>query len=79
MVAGAFCDTPEVHRHGAVVVGRPHSREHIGRIGRRATRAAGLRDFNFHDLRHHGATMALNKGSTARPSSWRSACGKRSG
>jgi integrase len=24
--------------------------------------AAGPRDFHFHDLRHHGATMALNKG-----------------
>ena len=25
-------------------------------------RAAGLKDFHFHDLRHHGATMALNTG-----------------
>jgi integrase len=32
---------------------------------RRAARQAGLRDFRFHDLRHHGATMALNKGFTA--------------
>jgi integrase len=32
---------------------------------RRAARGAGLRDFHFHDLRHHGATMALNKGFTA--------------
>jgi integrase len=44
---------------------RPYSREQIGRVFRRATRAAGLKDFHFHDLRHHGATMALNKGFTA--------------
>ena len=30
-------------------------------------RGAGLKDFHFHDLRHHGATMALNRGSR-RPS-----------
>jgi integrase len=45
--------------------GRPYSREQIGRVFRRATRGAGLTDFHFHDLRHHGATMALNKGFTA--------------
>jgi len=28
-------------------------------------RQAGRRDFHFHDLRHHGATMALNRGFTA--------------
>jgi integrase len=45
--------------------GRPYSREQIGKAFRRAARAAGLRDFRFHDLRHHGATMALNRGFTA--------------
>lgn len=45
--------------------GRPYSREQVGKMFRRAARAAGLRDFHFHDLRHHGATMALNKGFTA--------------
>jgi integrase len=45
--------------------GRPWSPEHVGRAFRRAARAAGLKDFRFHDLRHHGATMALNKGFTA--------------
>jgi integrase len=45
--------------------GRPYSREQIGKVFRRSARAAGLRDFHFHDLRHHGATMALNKGCTA--------------
>lgn len=45
--------------------GRPYSREQIGKVFRRAARAAGLKDFHFHDLRHHGATMALNKGFTA--------------
>ncbi len=42
--------------------GRPYSREQIGKMFRRAARAAGLKDFHFHDLRHHGATVALNKG-----------------
>jgi integrase len=45
--------------------GRPYSREHIGRVFRKAARGAGLKDFHFHDLRHHGATMALNRGFTA--------------
>ena len=45
--------------------GRPFSRQRIGRAFRRAARGAGLRDFHFHDLRHHGATMALNAGFTA--------------
>lgn len=43
--------------------GRPYS--HVARVFRKAARAAGLRDFHFHDLRHHGATMALNAGFTA--------------
>jgi len=45
--------------------GRPYSRVHIGRVFRKATRGAGLKDFRFHDLRHHRATMALNHGFTA--------------
>ena len=45
--------------------GRPYSREQVGKVFRRAARAAGLKDFRFHDLHHHGATMALNKGFTA--------------
>jgi integrase len=45
--------------------GRPYSRYHVSRVFRKAARAAGLRDFRFHDLRHHGATMALNAGFTA--------------
>lgn len=45
--------------------GRAWSREQVGKVFRRASRAAGLRDFHFHDLRHHGATMALNHGFTA--------------
>jgi integrase len=45
--------------------GLPFDRSYVGRVFRRAARAAGLRDFHFHDLRHHGATMALNKGFTA--------------
>jgi len=45
--------------------GRPYERRLVSKHFRRAARAAGLRDFRFHDLRHHGATMALNKGFTA--------------
>jgi integrase len=45
--------------------GVPYSRIHVSRVFRKAARAAGLRDFHFHDLRHHGATMALNAGFTA--------------
>jgi integrase len=42
-----------------------YSREQIGKMFRRAARAAVLKDFTFHDLRHHGATMALNRSFTA--------------
>jgi integrase len=45
--------------------GRPYSRVHVSRVFRKASRGAGLKGFTFHDLRHHGATMALNKGFTA--------------
>jgi integrase len=45
--------------------GRPYERSYVGRVFQRAATAAGLRDFHFHDLRHHGATMALNRGFTA--------------
>ncbi len=45
--------------------GRPYTRVHVARVFRKAARAAGLTDFHFHDLRHHGATMALNAGFTA--------------
>jgi integrase len=45
--------------------GRPYERSYVGRVFQRGARAAGLRDFHFHDLRHHGATMALNRGFTA--------------
>jgi integrase len=40
--------------------GRPYTRTLVGRHFRRAARNAGLKDFHFHDLRHHGATMAIN-------------------
>ena len=58
----------EAHKSGWVFPGpadRPYSREQVGKIFRRASRGAGIKDFRFHDLRHHGATMALNKGFTA--------------
>lgn len=45
--------------------GAPYSRVHVSRVFRKAARGAGLKDFHFHDLRHHGATMALNAGFTA--------------
>ena len=44
---------------------RPYGRSAVSRAFRRAARGAGLQDFRFHDLRHHGATMALNRGFTA--------------
>jgi integrase len=46
--------------------GVPYSRVHVSRVFRKAARAVGLKDFHFHDLRHHGVTMALNAGFTAR-------------
>jgi integrase len=60
----------ELERHSSEWVfpssdGAPYSRVHVSRVFRKASRAVGLRDFHFHDLRHHGATMALNKGFTA--------------
>jgi integrase len=45
--------------------GGPYERSYVGRVFRKAARQAGLRDFHFHDLRHHGATMALNQGFTS--------------
>lgn len=45
--------------------GAPYSRVHVSRVWRKAARAGGLKDFHFHDLRHHGATVALNAGFTA--------------
>lgn len=45
--------------------GHPYSRSYVGKVWRMASRAAGLPDFHFHDLRHHGATMALNAGYSA--------------
>lgn len=45
--------------------GWPWSRHYVSHVFRKAARGAGLKDFRFHDLRHHGATMALNKGYTA--------------
>lgn len=44
--------------------GRPYSRVHISRAFRLAARSKGLTDFTFHDLRHHGATTALNHGAS---------------
>lgn len=45
--------------------GQPYSREHVAREFRKASRGIGLVDFHFHDLRHHGATTALNAGYSA--------------
>jgi integrase len=59
---------PGSHPSDWVVPGpddRSYERSYVSRVFRKAARAAGLRDFHFHDLRHHGATMALNKGFTA--------------
>ncbi len=45
--------------------GKPYSRIHVSRVWRKAAREAGLTDFHFHDLRHDGATKALNAGYSA--------------
>jgi integrase len=45
--------------------GRPFTRNLVSKKFRRAARDAGLKDFHFHDLRHDGATRALNAGVTA--------------
>lgn len=42
--------------------GLPYSRSRISARWHKAAIEAGLVDFHFHDLRHHGATMALNAG-----------------
>jgi integrase len=42
----------------------PTSASWVGKVFRQAAGGAGLRDFHSHDLRHHGATMALNAGFT---------------
>jgi len=39
----------------------PYGRVHVTRVFRKASQGAGLCGFTFHDLRHHGATMALNR------------------
>jgi integrase len=46
--------------------GQPYSRVHITRVWRKAARAIGLRNFTFHDLRHHGTTVAVNAGASDR-------------
>src|SRR5688500_11983663 len=55
-------------RHDYVVAnprtGQPYSRVHISRCWRHAARECGLQDFTFHDLRHHGPTVAVNAGAT---------------
>src|SRR5438034_1960335 len=42
--------------------GQPYSRVHISRCWHQAAEACGLQDFTFHDLRHHGPTVAVNHG-----------------
>ena len=55
-----------VKRDGTVTFGLgPYSRVHVSREWREAARAGGLEGFHCHDLRHHGATMALNAGFSA--------------
>ena len=42
--------------------GGSYTRGAVSRVFKRAVRQAGLEDFHFHDLRHHGAMRALNAG-----------------
>jgi integrase len=46
--------------------GKPYTGNHVSLRWRQAARACGLVDFHFHDLRHHGPTVAVNR--EARPS-----------
>ena len=50
-------------------MGGPYQRNLISHVWAKEARAAGLRDFVFHDLRHHGATVVLKGAYTvvARP------------
>jgi integrase len=41
---------------------QPYSRSRISKCFRTAARTIGLADWHFHDLRHHGASVALNAG-----------------
>jgi len=65
----ALVATLEAHPESPLVFpnqdGAHYSRVHVSRIFRKAAKVAGLKDFRFHNLRHHGATMALNAGFTA--------------
>jgi integrase len=45
--------------------GQPYSRVHVSRCWRNAARECGLQDFHFHDLRHHGPTVAVNAGASS--------------
>jgi integrase len=44
--------------------GVPYSGVHVSRVWRKAARAAGLKDFHYHDLKHHGASVAVNNGAS---------------
>ncbi len=47
--------------------GAPYTRGAVSRVFKRAARQAGLEDFHFHDLRHHGAMRGLNAGWHRKP------------
>jgi hypothetical protein len=44
--------------------GKPYTANHIFLRWRQAARACVRVDFHFHDLRHHGPTVAVNRGAT---------------
>jgi integrase len=64
--SGILADQLDAHPDSLWVFPSPaghfYSREHVAREFRKASRGIGLADFHFHDLRHHGATTALNAG-----------------
>lgn len=49
---------------GNRATGQPYTRVHVSRVWRKAARAAGLQNFTFHDLKHHGASVAVNEGAS---------------
>lgn len=61
----------QLQRHDGDLVfpnprGVAYSGVHVSRTWRKASRAAGLQGFRFHDLRHHGATVALSNNATTK-------------
>jgi integrase len=58
----ALAQHPHEHIFGDPRTGQPYSRVHISRVWRASTRACGIRDFTFHDLRKVAPSRAISTG-----------------